>query len=372
MTITSNEDAAEGVSVLHIITGLDTGGAETMLAALALEKLAQGERPVVVSLIDGGSQFDRLHAAGCRLIGLGMKRGRPSLGALFRLAGILKQEKPAVVQSWMYHADLAALAALWLSGRRRKTRLFWGVRCSDMDAARYRCLRRICARLSARPDGIVANSEAGLRFHIDSLGYRPRRAAVVHNGFDIARYRFDQTARTRLRRELQIDEDAFVVATVARVDPMKDYPTLLAALEGLEGVTALAVGKGTEALPKTPGLRALGERDDIPELLSAIDVLVSPSAFGEGLSNVIGEAMACGRPIVATDVGDARVLVGEAGILVPPKAPVDLAEAIAQLRDDANLRGKMSGLARARVETEFCLADAVAAFDGVHQGSEHG
>lgn len=370
MTLT--DSAADTTPVFHVITGLDTGGAETMLAALALEKQKRSEYPVIVSLIDGGSQFDRLCDAGCRVIGLGMTRGRPSLAALFRLAALIRREKPAVIQSWMYHADLAALAALWLSGRRVGTRLFWGVRCSDMDAARYRWLRRLCAWLSGGPDGVIANSEAGLRFHVDTLGYRPRRSAVVHNGFDTDRYRFDGAARKRLRQELDIDEAAFVIATIARDDPMKDYPNLLAALDSLDGFTALAIGKGTEVLAGARGLVALGERRDIPALLSAVDALVSPSAFGEGLSNVIGEAMACGRPIVATDVGDARQLIGDAGIVVPPRDPAALAEAVVRLRDDPDLREKMSVRARSRIENDFCLADAAAAFDQAHRPGEYG
>ncbi|HAA92521.1 MAG TPA: hypothetical protein DCS82_06840 [Rhodospirillaceae bacterium] len=367
----AKERAADSNSVLHIITGLDTGGAETMLAALALEKLKQGSQPLIVSLTEGGSQFERLHDAGCRVIGLGMSRGQSNWKAMRRLAALIKEEKPSVVQSWMYHSDLAALITLWMSGRRRKTRLFWGVRCSDMDASRYRWLRRICAWLSRWPDGLVANSEAGLRFHVDTLAYRPRQTAVVHNGFDLSRFRYDEAARRRLRRNLKIEDNAFVIGVIARVDPMKDYPNLISALKSLEGVTALAIGRGTETLPDVRGLRKCGERDDIPQLLSTIDILVSPSAFGEGLSNVIGEAMACGRPIVATDVGDARLLIGEAGLVVAPESSEALAVAVARLRDDPELRQTMSDLARKRIEDGFQLADAVAGFDRVHGIPEH-
>ena len=256
----------------------------------------------------------------------------------------------------MYHADLAALVALWLSGRRRNTKIFWGVRCSDMDQARYgvlfRIVLRLCAWLSRSPDGIIANSHAGLDLHL-SLGYRPKRAVVVHNGFDTERFRFDPGSRQRIRQSLGIDEGQFVIGTVARVDAMKDYPTLLTEIGQLEGVTALAVGKGTEALPKSEGLIALGERSDVVDIFSAIDVLVSASAFGEGLSNVIGEAMATGRPIVATNVGDAAQLVGDGGIIVPPGRPDLLADAVSRLRDDQDLCVQMGASGRRRIEQEF-------------------
>jgi len=353
-------------SIVHVITGLETGGAEHVLASLALEKIRVGEHPLVVSLVDGGSQFDKLRTAGCRVIGLGMRRGQPSFKALMRLVRIIKCEKPLVIQSWMYHADIAALLAVYLSGRRSCTKLFWGIRCSDMDGSRYRYLRGVCSWLSKYPDGIIANSHSGLKFHTEVLGYRPKRTAVIPNFFDTERYCFRESARSRIRRELGLDENDFVIAAVARVDAMKDYPNFLSALEEIEGVTALAIGKGTETLPVTQGLIVLGERDDIPDLLSAIDVLVSASAFGEGFSNVIGEAMACQRAVIATNVGDADSLVGSAGIIVPPSSPLLLAEAIARLQHDEKLARSMGHLGRERIIAEYRLERAVAAFQAVY------
>ncbi|MBE88710.1 MAG: group 1 glycosyl transferase [Rhodospirillaceae bacterium] len=358
-------------TVLHVITDLNTGGAETMLAEMVLSQLCEGNSPIIVSLIDGGSQFERLKKAGCQVIGLGMRRGRPSLIALFRLAKFIREYKPKFIQSWMYHADLASLISLYLSGRRRFTKLIWGIRCSDMDPSRYgllfRVVLRLCALLSPFPDGIVANSYAGLDQH-RSIGYRPRNFAVVHNGFDTDHYKFDANARDRIRQSLKIADDAFVVGVVARVDPMKDYPTLLTAISTMRGISTLAIGKGTEGLSSAPGLMRLGERSDVADMLSAIDVLVVPSAFGEGLSNVIGEAMATERPIVATDVGDAAHLVGEAGIIVPPKDPVKLAAALEEVKGAAELRIKMGGIARDRIMREFQLTHTITKFSNFYSG----
>ena len=130
------------MKVLHLITGLQTGGAERMLANLAIAQQRAGGAPVVVALCPGGSQYDRLSAAGVRTVTLGMRRGVPSLPGLIALARLLRREAPDVVQGWMYHADLYALLGLWLSGRRRRTRLYWGLRCSEMDFRRYGLLLR--------------------------------------------------------------------------------------------------------------------------------------------------------------------------------------------------------------------------------------
>jgi glycosyltransferase involved in cell wall biosynthesis len=343
-----------------------------MLTALALAEQAAGAAPLVISLLPGGANRERLAAAGVEVHDLGMSRGRIGLGALSQLAALIRRYHPAAIQSWMYHADLASLLALWLSGQRRDTQLYWGVRCSDMDWSRYRpmsrLVMRLCARLSRFPDAVTVNSEAGRAWHA-RLGYRPRRFVVVDNGIDVVRFAPDAAARAALRGELGIAPDRVAVGAVARVDPMKDYPTLLAALGQLDGVVGVAVGGGTEHLPASPSLIALGERGDVPRLLNAFDIFVSASAFGEGFSNVIAEAMATGLPVVATDVGDARRIVGDAGIIVPPGDAAALAQAIKALAADPDRRRALGRRARARVETEFALARATAAFDALYRPS---
>jgi len=357
--------------VLHVITDLQTGGAERMLANLCILHQRAGRAPVVVSLIAGGSQFERLRDAGVRVFSLDMAGGRPSLGALIRLARILRDEAPDVVQSWMYHADIYALIALWLSRRRRHTRLYWGVRCSDIDLGDYpvamRLVVRLCALLARFPDGIVVNSRAGVRAH-RRLGYASERMTVIDNGFDTDLFRPDPERRREIRASLGLSDQAFVVGCIARVDTLKDFPTLCAALERLDRVTCLAAGSGTDKLPPVRGLVALGERKDIPALLNACDLLVSASTT-EGFSNVIGEALASGVPVVATDVGDARRIIGIAGRTVPARDPAALAQAIAALRDDPQTRRAMGKAGRQRIEQEFSLRRSAAAFDALYGGA---
>lgn len=355
--------------VMHVITGLGTGGAETMLTALAIARARDGAPTRVVSLLPGGSNRARLDAAGVETGDLGMSRGRAGPVAMLRLARLIRAQRPDVIQSWMYHADLASLLALALSGRWRRTRLVWGVRCSDMDWSRYSALSRLvvrlCAWLSPLPDVVTVNSEAGRDWHL-RLGYRPRRFVVVENGLDAARFAPDPRARREVRAELGLAPDAVAVGAVARADPMKDYPTLLAALGRLEGVICFAVGSGTQSLPATPALRPLGERGDVARLLNGFDIFVSASAFGEGFSNAIAEAMATGLPVVATDAGDARRIVGDAGIVVPPRDPAALAAAIRDLAGDPMRRRALGLRGRARVEAQFTVARAAAAFEALY------
>ena len=355
---------------MHVITGLGTGGAERMLGNLCIAQRAAGDDPLVVSLRPGGPQLDRLVEASVRVEQLGLGVGALSMVGMLRLARLIRREKPAVIQGWMYHADLFALIALLLSRRRRRTRIYWGVRCSDVDLTKYgiplRLAVRLCALLSPFVDGVVANSQAGIRVH-RKLGYDMRRARVIDNGFDTDIFRPDPSARQSVRRELGLSDEAFVVGSVARFDEMKGFGTLLAALAQMDGTVCVAVGKGTEVIGPVNGVLALGERGDVPRLMAAFDALVSASVYGEGFSNAIGEAMAAGLPVVATDVGDARRIVGEGGIVVAPRDAAALSEAIAKLRDDPNLRQNMGESGRARIEARFGVPQALARFSDLHR-----
>lgn len=358
--------------VLHVITDLDTGGAESTLVALVTAERPHRPEQHVVSLLPDGVLAHRLRDAGIPVSSLAMRRGRPSIAAVWRLARLLRATKPDAVQSWMYHADLMAAAAWRLSGRSRDTRLYWGVRCSDMDGRRYggafRLVRAACARLSHLPMAVVANSDAGRAWH-RGLGYRPRRFPVIRNGIDTDRFRPDPDARAALRRELGIDAATPLLVHVARVDPMKHHATLVAALDRLPGVAALAAGAETEALPPHPRLHRLGRRDDAPRLYAAGDAVVSTSAFGEGFSNSVAEGMSAGLPAIATDVGDARILVGDCGTVVPPRQPAAFADAVqAVLAVPAESRAELGRRARDRIVTRFSLQRMVAAFDALHRG----
>lgn len=350
--------------IMHVITGLGSGGAEGQLALLAARQRADGLAPVVVTLVSGGPNEAKLAAAGVTVKTLGMARGRPSPGAVIRLARLIRRRRPDILQSWLFHADLLALFALVLSGRRRGTPLVWSSRCSDMDFDRYRpalkLVVRACALLSRFPVAVAANSAAGRDF-FRRLGYRPKAFPVIANGVETQRFRPDAAARAEVRRMLGIEEDAPVLALVGRVDPMKDHDTFFRALDRLPDCIALAIGEGAETLPDLPNLHRLGMRDDVPRLLAACDVIVSSSAFGEGFSNAIAEGMATGLPAVATDVGDARTIVGDTGTIVPPRDPDALARAVAEIlaRPD---RRELGRAARERIVQRYSVDRMAAAY----------
>jgi len=355
--------------VLHVIPGLGFGGAEAMLTNLATAPARRTE-PIVVDLLRAGANAARLKAAGVSLHELGVRGPASFLFALRRLTLLIAELQPDVVQGWMYYGDLAAALALGRSGRRAATRLYWGVRCSDMDFSKYgfalRAAVSACRRFSDQPDAVIANSEAGARVH-RALGYRSRTFEVIENGIDTERFQPDRAARAAMRSALSIDADAAVAILPARVDPMKDHATFLTALERLPRITALAVGLGTERLPGHPNLIGLGARDDMAALYNAADLMVLSSAYGEGFSTVLGEAMACGLPAVVTDVGDSARIVAETDMVVPPRDPAALAQAIeAFFMKPAGERAALGQAARARMARDFSLARALERFETLY------
>jgi glycosyltransferase involved in cell wall biosynthesis len=350
--------------IIYVTTDLFIGGgAESMLVRMVTATPRLADEITIVSLLPGDSHTEQLRQAGITVVQLSFDTVRGIVTGLAKLARLITDIKPDIVQGWMYHGDLAALAALVLSGRRRRTRLIWSIRCSDMDLRRYRIGLRLvvkaCTLLSRWPDLVTANSTAGLKHHL-SIGYRPRRAEVVANGIDIDEFRPDAAARGAVRRELGIAADEIVIAHVARVDAMKDHGSFLAAMAELPELRAVLIGIGTERLPEAANLLRLGRRRDVARLLAAADFVASSSRFGEGFSNTLAEGMACGLPAIATDVGDAKLIVGDSGLIVPPGDAPALAAAIRSLsREPAPACAERAAKARRRIVEGFALTAAI-------------
>jgi glycosyltransferase involved in cell wall biosynthesis len=363
--------------ILHLITGLDTGGAEQMLVRLVARLDPDRHQSVVVSMTGPGALAPALESAGIELFSLGMRRGWPDPRGLFRLAHILRRVRPEIVQTWLYHADL-----LGLLGRHAalvSCRLFWNIRCTETTDSSV--IRRLLTWLSRVPELVIVNSRAGERFH-KALGYRPRRWAHIPNGCDTTLFRFDAQGRRSLRAELGIGDEMVAIGLPARYHPMKDHDNFLAAAARLAAIRPEAMfilaGQGTDRrnMPLADAIsrrglgeriRLLGNRRDMVRLFSALDVATLSSAFGEGSPNVLVEAMSCGIPCVATDCGDAAELIGPNGWVVPPRDPEALAAAWNRLVElGQNGRQSLGTEARKRTAELYDLQSIAARYDAIY------
>jgi glycosyltransferase involved in cell wall biosynthesis len=331
-----------------------------------------------VTYYPGGPLAAPLHRApGVRHVCLG-KRGRwDTVPFLARLLRTLRRLRPQVLHSYLDSANiLAALAKPLLPG----TRIVWGVRASNMDWRRYdwlqRCLAQLERRLAPQADLIIANSQAG-KAHYLARGYPADRLIVIPNGIDTDRFRPDPAGRARLRAAWRVGAEERLIGLVARLDPMKDHPTFLRAAAQLAcerlDVRFVCVGGGPasyraqlQTLATALGLGArlvwAGEQAEMAAVYSALDVACLSSAFGEGFPNVVGEAMACEVPCVVTDVGDAALIVGDTGAVVPPGDPAALAAGLRDMLRRIDAAGAALGArARARVAQEYSTTRLVAA-----------
>jgi glycosyltransferase involved in cell wall biosynthesis len=274
-----------------------------------------------------------------------MKKGMPDIRAVLRLRFLTSLIKPDIIQCWMYHANLLGLTIL------KPKRTLWNIRCSDMNLSLYGRVYRYTvlagAKLSRTPLTIIANSQAGKDVHA-GLGYHPKKWIIIPNGFNTGHFKPDDTARALIRDELKISEDAFTIGLVCRFDPMKDHATFFHAAETFlnshPGSRFILAGRGVSRnnpyfenlIPKgsqNTSFHLLDERSDIEKIFASLDIATSSSAWGEGFPNAIGEAMACGVPCVATDAGDAGILIGETGIIVKRQSPQELSKAWEKIAD---------------------------------------
>jgi len=352
--------------VVHVIAGLGLGGAERMLANLVSADRPEAPRQTVINLLGAGAFGNAVKDSAVPLHTLNIRRPADALLGVRRLARLLRKLRPDVIQSWMYNADLLTYWAWRLGGLRQQSRLYWGVRCSDMNQGHYgRRLRwtvNACARRSHLPTGIVANSHAGAAVH-QALGYSTGRMVVIDNGIDVDGFKPDPGARAQLRQAWGLSDAYPVVLHVARVDPMKDHALLLNAARERPDVQFVAAGLGTEHLDGPPNLLGLGARTDVASLYAAADLFLSTSAYGEGFPNVVGEAMASGLRTVATDVGDTARIVGDAGEI---SASGDLPGLLAAIDRQLAAPGDPD-LPRKRIFRLYSLDRAVGRFDTLHR-----
>ncbi len=356
------------IRICFLIRQLDEGGAQRQLLTLVKGLDKTKYKITLISFYEGGFFSEEIklfpHVKYLCL----EKSGRwDVINFIYRLVTQLRQIKPDFLHGYL---DLANCLTIFLKPFLPKTRMIFGVRASNMDLSRYDWLSRFAYKaecfLSRFADTIIVNSKAGFR-HSASHGFPENKMVVIPNGIDTERFKPDPLTGAKMRNEWGAKKEDILIGLVGRLDPMKDHPTFLKAAslyaKKKENVRFICIGDGSNPYKKE--LVDLGQRlglsnrvvwagshKDMLSVYNALD-LVCSSSITEGFPNVIGEAMACGVPCVVTDVGDSSWLIGDTGIVVPPKNPNALADGW-----DKCLNEDKSGQAirvRLRIEKNFSL-----------------
>lgn len=328
--------------IVHIIADLDDGGAEAVLYRLATNDNAL--KHCVISLMDIGKYGPLLLQEGVEVYCVNMPQGRVTLKGLWFLWKRLRALRPSVVQTWMYHADLIGGVVARLAGIKT---VCWGVHHTTLKVGKSKrstiYVARLCSLLSRWvPAKIVCCASKSVEVHV-KLGYENNKMVVISNGYDLEEFFVDRASRKRLRSEWGIDASLPLLGMVGRFDPQKDHQNLAYALGTLRrsgfdfrfllvGKNILETNQELVAWFDQQDLRDqmifLGQRSDIPAVMNALDIHVLSSSYGEAFPNVLAEAMACATPCVTTDVGDAALIVGKTGWVVPAGNAEALAAAL--------------------------------------------
>jgi glycosyltransferase involved in cell wall biosynthesis len=373
--------------VVYVVSDLSVGGAEMMLYRLLAETDRARFDPTVVTLMEGGALRARVEALGVEVHTLGVNPNWPTPLDLSRLVRLTRRLRPDLFVGWMYHGCLAAQLAAFFSTR--PTPVLWSLHYSVSSLAGEKRLTaatvRACALLSAMPARIVFVSRDGRSKH-GPLGFKTANSCVVPNGIDTNTFAPSPEARASVRAELGLPDDAFVVGTVGRFHPAKDHANFLRAAALLSAKRSethfLLAGRGVDGdntelrrLVEELGLarrtHMLGERHDIPRLTAALDIF-SLSSSCESFPTVVGEAMACGVPCAVTDVGDAALIVGDTGRVVPQRDARALAGAWSALIDLGNEgRAALGRAAAARVRELFPIGSMARSYESLYETALH-
>lgn len=355
---------------------LNPGGTERLVLDLA-ERLHADVPMMICCLDDVGAWGSAAQSKGIEVVALQRTPGfRPAIGRAIARAAV--RHGASVIHAHHYSPFVySCIARLWAPG----VPIVFTEHGRASDAPPSTKRRTVNLLLGKVPRRVFAVSNE-LKDHLVAEGFARNTVEVIYNGINVGPLP-EPALRKRIREELGLSEHDLLIGTIGRLDPVKDFETLIRAMAELPPTmrTALIiVGDGAErqrlqqaanALPDPSRVRFLGHRDDARQWLAGCDMYVN-SSISEGVSLTILEAMAAGLPIIATRVGGTPEVVPESsGRLVPCRDPAALAKALSGVAQDAELRRRLGQLARQRVETHFTVERMVKEYRTVYESSSH-
>jgi glycosyltransferase involved in cell wall biosynthesis len=358
------------MKLLHIITSLETGGAQGVLVQFLQQLKIMGCEQAVISMKPSGELAQQIADLGIQVYEIPFSP-YIFLPARDKCEQIIASYQPQIIQSWMYHADFLTL----FIRNPTKIPIIWGLHHSYEHSRRNRLklFTKIIVKINALfsrviPQKIICCSKSALETHT-RIGYAESKMIYIPNGTDVNRFKPDPQARTKLRVELGLPPETFLIGYIARYHPQKDHASFFHAanllLEKKEDTHFVLVGNQVVAdnpeirkqmlsSKKSSHFHFMGIRTDIPMITAGVDVATLSSSGDEAFPLTIIEAMACEIPCVATDVGDVSEMIGSSGIIVPPQNPEALAEGWLNLQNKRpDERAELGRIARERVLSNF-------------------
>ena len=314
--------------ITHLINGLDSGGAETVLVRLILND-SQGNKHLVISLKDDGFYGKQLKENGVTVKSLELNKPHNVIFGIgvFKLLNLLRKNKTDTLIAWMPHSCLLGGLVGKICGIKK---IIWNFRGASENLNDNTKLHHIvlftCKKLQKYiPNKIIVCANY-VNDVLGNYGFETSNIKVIFNGYDSNEYSINNKSRKEIRKELQVPKDIPLLGMIARWHPQKNHGLLIESLKLIKSrnleFRCLLLGEGIQNELILESISKLGMSDffilrnetkNIPAILNALDIHILSSKFGEGFPNVIAEAMLCGTPCIATDIGDSELIVGQTG-----------------------------------------------------------
>jgi glycosyltransferase involved in cell wall biosynthesis len=359
--------------ILHIISGLNNGGAERSLFNLCNSSLKNHFKQIVLCLGKEGIYGYKLEEIGVKVYYIDFK-SRKKIIRLIIFLKICKKINPDIIQGWMTHGNFFSLIAFtYLSF---KPRLFWNIRQTFYNLKHEvfftRILLLVSSFFSKVPQKIICNSNLAKR-QLSGFGYNSESFVFIPNGFDLDFWKKDTAFRIKTREQVGIKGQGFVIGYVGRFHEMKNINSLLNAFSYLSAkypnLYLMIIGHDASEYSadmlkfvnsiSVDKIKILGSKDDIHKYYSCFDLFVLCSAWGEGFPNVLGEAMSCELCCISTNVGEAPALLQDVGFIIPVDDLDALVSKITNCIENLEMTKNMGILARNKIVKTYSLQNTV-------------
>ena len=362
--------------ILHVINGLDDGGAEGVLYRICV--CDKEHKHIVVSMQDFGKYGQLLRSHGIEVKILKISRLKTLPKAILKFRQILKEVKPDLIQTWMYHANI--FAGILTKIFYYKKPIVWNIRCTIMKLGEAGLetffLTYFGSLLSYFiPDCIIVCANS-IKLGHQQIGYKYSKIKIIENGFDLEYFKLSQKI---FEKSTNVPKTDLVVGVLGRFHPQKNHNLAIKAC-------SLAIKKGVDIKLHLAGsgitidepelknsirehsmekfTRLFGALKDVRVFFNEIDVLLLPSKFGEGFPNVLAEAMASGVPCISTSIGDSKKIIGDTGWVLTTQKPKEIVLALKEIIEMKKNKSwlKMKNAARKRIEQNFSISKMITSY----------
>ena len=372
------------MKIVHIITGLNDGGAEHTLFKIC--KHDKFNKHIVISLTGSGKYLTLLRKLEIKVYNL--EANFLSIYKFFSLIRLLRLLNPNVVQTWLVHADFIGGIAARFAGIQN---IIWNIRYSNLERGKAKLttvlIIKILSKLSFFIPKLIVTVSKKARKIYEIEGYDKKKFVLIPNGYDLSSLSINKSKKISFHKKININVDVPLIGNVARYDPKKDHSNLINALSIIrsKNINFFCILVGTkidqdniELTSQIKRLKLLnyvklfGQNENIAEVMNGLDIYIQSSSYGEGFPNVVAEAMACGTPCVVTDVGDAALIVDNNGWIVPPNNSIKLANAIekALIEKTSSHWDKRCEEARIRIKKNYDINNMIKLYNNLWQGTD--